>query len=128
MSPQSRCMRSWLAASVSLGALLVACAAPGATPGDRPTIAACVAWFNEHEPAGEADVVDVIVAAQAANDWNGEVPVCWVTMFQPECTIRHAMGPDWSWGFDPLPPGDCNPMRISVDVQYRLAEGRLIAR
>lgn len=108
--------------------LSAACAGVAGAPSDRPSVDGCVEWFNQHRPVGDADVVDVVAAAQSADEWNGQVPVCWVTLFQPECAIHHAMGPDWEWRAEPLPPGDCNPARLSVNVRHRLDDGRLMSR
>lgn len=112
-----------LAVTVALGA----CAEPGAAPGDRPDAEGCAAFFNDLAVgASEADAT-AFVGGQSRWEWNGERAVCWVTLFEPECTVWSAMEPDWEWRSEPLPGGDCDPEPWS-DVGHRLTDGQLVSR
>ncbi len=109
--------------------VLAACSDPGAVPGNRPSVGGCVEWFNDQQPVGaDRAVEEVFVSGQSRWEWEGRQAVCWVSLFEPECTLWSATEPTWGWASGPLPPGDCDPVFLSVDVQHRLVDGRLTSR
>lgn len=122
-----------LAGVMALALVLLVLTGRAAVLARAPSTEECVELWNGALDNGTASVdvqpQDVLLASQGAADWNGQYPVCWLTIVDNDhtCQSFHTLAGNANrWGSDPIDTCDTstrpdNSTALGVSPDGRMA-------